>query len=140
MNNKKFLIVALSLILLFTISCGDRPTGSDSGVAKLPSSLEGKYYVEDKIQGSSYSWLHIKDGDIYEDSSEGNTFDKKPNFTEDKKVSNLQPERENVYKTIRNNGQMEFIYDFSDSSKATITVKQDGVTQQIQTFNLMNNT
>ena len=84
--------------------------------------------------------MHIKDGDIYEDSSEGNTFDKKPNFAEDKKVSNLQPERENVYKTIRNNGQMEFIYDFSDSSKATITVKQDGVTQQIQTFNLMNNT
>ena len=28
MNNKKFLIAALSLILLFTISCGDRPTES----------------------------------------------------------------------------------------------------------------
>ena len=31
MNNKKFLIAVLSLILLFAISCGDRPTGSDTG-------------------------------------------------------------------------------------------------------------
>ena len=36
MNNKKFLIAALSLILLFTISCGDRPTGSSPSDGSIP--------------------------------------------------------------------------------------------------------
>ena len=133
---KKILTIILSIGLLVVISCGDKPTGSDSGVAKLPSSLEGKYYVQNNSSDNYYWWLYIKNGDIYEADSQGNTFNKKPNFTEDKKVSNLQLERENIYKAILNDGQMEYIYDFSDNSIVKLEIKQNGATKETRTFEL----
>ena len=55
MNNKKFLIAALSLILLFTISCGDRPTGSmpnDGSIPKVTGTEKVTLTTKLSLQGS----------------------------------------------------------------------------------------
>ena len=78
-KTKKFLTIILSIGLLFTISCGDRPTGSTTD-GTIPSEYNGKYYVYQ--QDSQIKWLHIKDGSLYknEDATSATT---KPEFTEE---------------------------------------------------------
>lgn len=56
----------LSLILLFSISCGDKPTESITDT--LPSKYNGNYYVSDieDTNNDYYDWwLIIKVGKIY---------------------------------------------------------------------------
>ena len=80
-KTKKFLTIILSISLLFLVSCGDRPTGSTTD-GTIPSEYNGKYYV---YQDSQIKWLHIKDGNLYqnEDATSATT---KPEFTEEHKV------------------------------------------------------
>ena len=68
MNNKKFLIAALSLILLFAISCGDRPTGSipsDGSIPKVTGTervtLTTALMLKDE-KGSGLTVKPVKDG------------------------------------------------------------------------------
>ena len=75
MNNKKFLIAALSLILLFSVSCGDKPT--DSGNEKKSSPYAGVWEGgEEKITINSdgsfnINGQYIPASDI---TKNGNTF------------------------------------------------------------------
>ena len=50
MNNKKFLIAALSLILLFAISCGDRPTGSSPSDGSIPKVTGTRVTLDKDLQ------------------------------------------------------------------------------------------
>ena len=64
MNNKKILIVALSLILLFSISCGDRPTGSmpnDGSIPKITGTVEVKLTKALQLEGSGLTVTPAKD-------------------------------------------------------------------------------
>ena len=68
-NIKKFLTIILSIGLLFLVSCGDKPTGSDSGGGTIPSTHRDKYYKSvNPISIESeqiYMWLYINnDGNI----------------------------------------------------------------------------
>ena len=67
---KKFLIAALSFMLLVSISCSNdnKTGGGGSDGVKLPSEHNGKTYKSKEpitSGGSDYTWLQIKDGDIY---------------------------------------------------------------------------
>ena len=69
-NFKKILTIILSISLLFAISCGDKPTGSDSGGSVIPSDYRNRYYksenpISSSSGGTGYGWLYINnDGNI----------------------------------------------------------------------------
>ena len=75
-NFKKILTIILSISLLFAISCGDKPTGSDSGGSVIPSGYRNRYYKSknpiSSSGGQGYWWLYINnDGNIqYAQSAE----------------------------------------------------------------------
>ena len=108
---KKFLIAALSFMLLFSVSCSNdnKTGGGGSDGVKLPSEHNGKTYKSKEpitSGGSDYTWLQIKDGDIY--MSVGAS---QPTFTAD----HIYPIKNREGNTFSiNDGSQEDKFVFSD--------------------------
>ena len=137
---KKILIVALSLILLFAISCGDRPTGSTTDGGGVSGTLPSKYngnYVSDKpiSEGgsNSYWWLLIKDGSIYISQSQDNTTLPADIETDGIVVGPQFTVKDNTY-TFTQDGD-SYIFDFTTDTTITMKMAQDGVVDESATVN-----
>lgn len=119
----------LSLILLFSISCGDKPTESIPDT--LPAKYNGNYYVNDveDINNDYYDWwLIIKGGKIY--ATKGNDKTTKP--------TNFETNTNNIvagplFKVLGNiciydvDSRTSYIFEFnSDGTTVTMKESQDG--------------
>lgn len=124
-DSKKLIMTILSLILLFSISCGDRPTGSTADT--LPSEYNGNYYVSDveDTNADFYNWwLIIKGGNIY--ATKGNDKTTKPtNFETNTNNIVTGPSFKvsgNTY-TYDVNSRTSYIFEFNLGG-TTVTMKQ----------------
>ena len=119
-KTKKILIAALSLILLFSVSCGnDDKTGSTTGGGTIPSEHNGKIYKQDTTSSGNIFWLQIKDGEIYREETGEN--DSKPTEFTTKIRDMLLP---NVKAEITIEGNT-YIYTFGEISKITFKFTED---------------